>query len=54
MYIGVGLGVVVLALAAVLLIFFKYRNRDISSSLGKKTKHIFEGHAFSTAIDVLL
>ncbi|XP_060882814.1 uncharacterized protein LOC132954294 [Labrus mixtus] len=34
-YIGAGLAVVVLALAIFLLIFFKYRNRDVTSSKGK-------------------
>ncbi|XP_069385596.1 polymeric immunoglobulin receptor-like [Paralichthys olivaceus] len=38
MYTGIGLGVVLLALAVVLLIFFKHRNGDISTSSGKYQK----------------
>ncbi|XP_065817543.1 polymeric immunoglobulin receptor [Labrus bergylta] len=34
-YIGAGLAVIVLALAIFLIIFFKYRNRDVTSSKGK-------------------
>ncbi|XP_038569950.1 CMRF35-like molecule 7 [Micropterus salmoides] len=36
-YVGAGLGVVVLTLAIVLLIFFRHRNRDITTFSGKDT-----------------
>ncbi|KAM7009817.1 uncharacterized protein LKV04_001742 [Tautogolabrus adspersus] len=56
-YIGAGLGVVVLALAIFLLIFFKYRNRDVCSSKGKVQDTVYatmsnmtqDGHVTSSS-----
>ncbi|XP_032396149.1 uncharacterized protein LOC116704644 [Etheostoma spectabile] len=41
LYIGAGLGVVVLALAMVLLTFFRHRNRDIRANYGKDQDTIY-------------
>lgn len=46
-YIGASLGVVVLALAIVLLIFFRHRNRDIDTSSGTKNRLIYSLIVFS-------
>ncbi|XP_054460772.1 uncharacterized protein LOC129096119 isoform X2 [Anoplopoma fimbria] len=40
-YIGAGLGVVVLALAMVLLVFFRHRKRDIQASSGKNHDTVY-------------
>ncbi|XP_037619117.1 CMRF35-like molecule 1 [Sebastes umbrosus] len=44
-YIGAGLGVVLLALAIVLLIFFRHRNRDIHAASGKDHDTVYATHS---------